>query len=185
MSALLLPEGMSARIAFEARAAGARNVETGGFILAPPDAPASVLALTGEKSITRRRDLFLVDGLAMATLFEWVVEHELTVAVQWHTHGGRAFLSETDLEHGFNVLGFTTTVVPYYPKKLAVDQGTTITPEVMRIIADAQVTYPEGFAVHPEWVGGPQSWRSTGNPFLYVVQTLQFDLNNRYQGRMG
>jgi len=40
--------------------------------------------------------------------------------------------------------------VPYYPKKLAVDQGTTITPEVMRIIADAQVTYPEGFAVHPK-----------------------------------
>ena len=114
MSALLLPEGMSARIAFEARAAGARNVETGGFILAPPDAPASVLALTGEKGITRRRDLFLVDGLAMATLFEWVVEHELTVAAQWHTHGGRAFLSETDLEYGFNVLGFTTTVVPYY-----------------------------------------------------------------------
>jgi hypothetical protein len=43
----------------------------------------------------------------------------------------------------------------------------------------------EGFAVHPEWVSGPQAWRSTGNPFLYVVQTLQFDLNNRYQGRMG
>jgi hypothetical protein len=41
----------------------------------------------------------------------------------------------------------------------------------------------EGYAVHPEWVGGPQGWRSTGNPFLYVVQTLQFDLNNSYQGR--
>jgi hypothetical protein len=41
----------------------------------------------------------------------------------------------------------------------------------------------EGFAVHPEWVGGPQAWNSAGNPFLYVVQTLQFDLNNRYQGR--
>jgi hypothetical protein len=41
----------------------------------------------------------------------------------------------------------------------------------------------EGYAVHPEWVGGPQGWRSTGNPFLYVVQTLQFDLNNGYQER--
>jgi hypothetical protein len=43
----------------------------------------------------------------------------------------------------------------------------------------------EGYAVHPEWVGGPQGWHSTGNPFLYVVQTLQFDLNNGYQGRAG
>jgi hypothetical protein len=114
MSPLLLPAGLPARIAFEARAAGARVIETGGFILGAPDAPASVLALTGEMGITRRRDLFHVTGLALATLFEWVEERDLTVAAQWHTHGRHAFLSETDLEHGFNVPGFTTTVVPYY-----------------------------------------------------------------------
>jgi hypothetical protein len=114
MSALRLPADMPARIAFEARVAGAHAVETGGFILGAPEAPASVLALTGEKGITRRRDLFHVSGLAMATLFEWVEERELTVAAQWHTHGRRAFLSETDLEYGFNVPGFTTTVVPFY-----------------------------------------------------------------------
>jgi hypothetical protein len=114
MSALLLPDRMPARIAAEARVAGADLVETGGFILAAEQGPASVLALTGEKGITRRRDLFHVSGLALAALFEWAEDRELTVAAQWHTHGRRAFLSDTDLEHGFNVPGFTTTVVPYY-----------------------------------------------------------------------
>lgn len=114
MSALLLPTGMPPRIATEARASGAYTVETGGFILSALEGPASVLALTGERGVVRRRDLFRVSGLAMATLFEWVEERELTVAAQWHTHGRRAFLSETDVEHGFNVPGFTTTVVPHY-----------------------------------------------------------------------
>jgi hypothetical protein len=41
----------------------------------------------------------------------------------------------------------------------------------------------EGFAVHPEWRTGPQAWRTTGNPFLFVVAQLQDDLNHRYQGR--
>jgi hypothetical protein len=114
MSTLLLPERMPARIAAEARAAGADLVETGGFILAAGDEPASVLALTGDKGITRRRNLFHVSGLGLAALFEWAEERALTVAAQWHTHGRRAFLSDTDLEYGFNVPGFTTTVVPYY-----------------------------------------------------------------------
>ena len=114
MSALLLPTGLPERIATEARAAGAHIVETGGFILGALSSPASILALTGDKGVTRRRDLFHVSGPAMATLFEWVEKRELTVIAQWHTHGRRAFLSETDLEYGFNVPGFTTTVVPYY-----------------------------------------------------------------------
>jgi hypothetical protein len=42
----------------------------------------------------------------------------------------------------------------------------------------------EGFGIHPDWRNGPTAWRSTGNPFLYVVETLQNDLNNdKYQGR--
>jgi hypothetical protein len=41
----------------------------------------------------------------------------------------------------------------------------------------------EGFALHPDWQTGPTAWRSTGNPFLWVVNRLQFDLNNRYGGR--
>jgi hypothetical protein len=43
----------------------------------------------------------------------------------------------------------------------------------------------EGFALHPDWATGPNAWRMTGNPFLYVVNRLQFDLNNKYQGRNG
>jgi hypothetical protein len=41
----------------------------------------------------------------------------------------------------------------------------------------------EGYAVHPEWRQGPHAWQSSGNPFLYVVQTLQNDLNHNYAGR--
>lgn len=41
----------------------------------------------------------------------------------------------------------------------------------------------EGFNVHPDWRIGPTAWCSSGNPFLWVVQTLQFDLNNNREGR--
>jgi hypothetical protein len=41
----------------------------------------------------------------------------------------------------------------------------------------------EGFTVHPEWRSGPHAWKTTGNPFLFVVSQLQDDLNHRYQGR--
>jgi len=43
----------------------------------------------------------------------------------------------------------------------------------------------EGFTVHPEWSETQERWRVTGNPFLWVVMTLQNDLDNRYQGRSG
>ena len=40
--------------------------------------------------------------------------------------------------------------VPYYPPKLGKTQGTTITPATMAKVADAHVTFPDGFAVHPK-----------------------------------
>nr|WP_246228036.1 multifunctional oxoglutarate decarboxylase/oxoglutarate dehydrogenase thiamine pyrophosphate-binding subunit/dihydrolipoyllysine-residue succinyltransferase subunit [Propioniciclava coleopterorum] len=40
--------------------------------------------------------------------------------------------------------------VPFYPVKLGREQGTAITPEAMARIAQAQVTFPEDFAVHPK-----------------------------------
>lgn len=43
----------------------------------------------------------------------------------------------------------------------------------------------EGFALHPEWAAGPQAWPVTGNPFLFVAETLQGDLDHRYGGRAG
>ncbi len=41
----------------------------------------------------------------------------------------------------------------------------------------------EGYALHPEWRSGPDAWPTTGNPFLWLAQTLQHDLDNDYTGR--
>jgi hypothetical protein len=41
----------------------------------------------------------------------------------------------------------------------------------------------EGYAAHPEWADGPQHWTSSGNPFLFVAEMLQNDLNFNYGGR--
>jgi hypothetical protein len=40
----------------------------------------------------------------------------------------------------------------------------------------------EGQQLHPEWGTGPHAWRSTGNPFLYVVENVQDDVD-RVDGR--
>jgi hypothetical protein len=42
----------------------------------------------------------------------------------------------------------------------------------------------EAFALHAEWKVGPLAWDARGNPFLFVVQTLQNDLNLKYRGRV-
>jgi hypothetical protein len=41
----------------------------------------------------------------------------------------------------------------------------------------------EGYGIHPEWRQGSTAWPIDGNPFLWVVHTLQFHLDNDYQGR--
>jgi hypothetical protein len=35
----------------------------------------------------------------------------------------------------------------------------------------------EGQALHGDWATGPHAWRSTGNPFLFVVENLVDDIN--------
>jgi hypothetical protein len=42
----------------------------------------------------------------------------------------------------------------------------------------------EGYALHPEWATGPDAWPTDGNPFLWVAETLQYDLDNAYLGRV-
>jgi hypothetical protein len=113
---LTIPRAAAARIATEARLAGSRPTETGGFLLAVPGGSVSVLALAGENGVRRGRDLLHVGGLALASLFEWAEAHELTVAAQWHSHRLHAFLSDTDLRYGLNVPGFRTAVVPNYSR---------------------------------------------------------------------
>jgi len=115
MNDLVLPNGLGIAVAGLAREAGRALVETGGFILRPYDtACASTLAVAGAAGITRRRGLFAITPLALGELFEFADEHELTVTAQWHSHRFEAFLSRTDLAHGFDVPGFHTAVVPYF-----------------------------------------------------------------------
>ena len=41
----------------------------------------------------------------------------------------------------------------------------------------------EGYGLHSEWRTGPDAWPTTGNPFLWVAEMLQYDLDNHYGGR--
>ncbi len=43
----------------------------------------------------------------------------------------------------------------------------------------------EGQALHTEWSNGPHAWRSTGNPFLYVIETVQSDIDRARGARAG
>ena len=113
MNSFTLPAGIAERLALEARSAGANLVETGGFVLVGEDHQA-ILALTGTEGIYREERLFIVDTSATATLFDWAAERDLRASTQWHTHRFEAFLSETDLLHGFNVPDFRTTVIPNF-----------------------------------------------------------------------
>jgi hypothetical protein len=40
----------------------------------------------------------------------------------------------------------------------------------------------EGQALHPEWASGHHRWRPEGNPFLFVIEALQDDID-RVDGR--
>ncbi|MFT4164795.1 MAG: multifunctional oxoglutarate decarboxylase/oxoglutarate dehydrogenase thiamine pyrophosphate-binding subunit/dihydrolipoyllysine-residue succinyltransferase subunit, partial [Microlunatus sp.] len=41
-------------------------------------------------------------------------------------------------------------LVPVYPSKEGADHGTAVSPEVLKKIADAHLTFPDGFTVHPK-----------------------------------
>lgn len=41
----------------------------------------------------------------------------------------------------------------------------------------------EGYELHAEWKEGTTAWVTDGNPFLWVAQTMQFHMDNEYQGR--
>lgn len=89
---------------------GRRGNETGGFFLARDG--CAVLALSGQKGIRRSPMLFTVSTAAIDRLFSWAADQGFTIAGQVHSHRRGAFLSKTDVEHGFAVEGFTTCVIP-------------------------------------------------------------------------
>ncbi len=116
MSRLLITRNLVDALVAEIGTWGDRHTETGGFLLAPEDRPdrANILALAGQTGIVRRRDLFTISGGAIERLFTWAGEAELHICAQVHSHARDAFLSRTDLRHGFDVDGFITAVVPHF-----------------------------------------------------------------------
>jgi hypothetical protein len=116
MSGLSVAEEVVGVLLAEVEAYGAVPQETGAFLLSREDAPdeLSLVAVPGSQGVRRHRDLFEISGETMAELFERAADEALTIRAQLHSHRRSAFLSRTDLEHGFSVEGFVTCVVPRY-----------------------------------------------------------------------
>ncbi len=116
MSALTIREGAVELLLDEVEAYGAIPAETGAFLLGREDAPDELFAVAvpGTDGVVRRGDLFEVSAESVAGLFDLATERGLVIRAQLHSHRRGAFLSPTDLEHGFNVEGFVTCVVPRY-----------------------------------------------------------------------
>jgi hypothetical protein len=115
VSAIELPRAAVEIVVAEVAAWGGRGVETGGFLLCGEgERRVEMVALSGGRGISRARDQFVVSGKALARLFGHAGKHRLSIRAQFHSHGRSAFLSPTDLTHGFNVKGFITTVVPQF-----------------------------------------------------------------------
>jgi hypothetical protein len=113
---LALPDGALERLTAHIATYGGQDLETGAFLLAPAGAPAllAVLALAGAHGITRQPDHFSIAGEALEQLFAWAEGHQLQVRAQVHSHSGPAVLSHADRNHGLNVPGFTTAIVPFF-----------------------------------------------------------------------
>lgn len=116
MSALTIRKGAVELLMQEVESYGAIPTETGAFLLAREDAPdeISIVAVPGPVGIVRRRDLFQVSAETLGGLLDLASEEELLIRAQLHSHRRGAFLSRVDLEHGFDVEGFVTCVVPRY-----------------------------------------------------------------------
>jgi hypothetical protein len=116
MSQLHLTEAVVDALTVEIGRWGALGIETGGFLLASESDPdrLTIVALAGHAGIARRRGLFAVSGQAIDRLFSWAADSELRIPAQIHSHARGAFLSPTDLRHGFDVAGFISAVVPHF-----------------------------------------------------------------------
>jgi hypothetical protein len=123
---LELPSALPHRIAAHVAEWGQRTSETGLLLLGSPhDALAHVAAWPGTEGIVRRRGKFAISGLALAQIFDWATDRELSVRALIHSHGGRAALSRIDLDHGFSVPGFISAIVPDFraPSREVADWG--------------------------------------------------------------
>lgn len=112
---LSLPSHAAAAIAAEIRSFGRRNLETGGFLLAPyRTVDIQQVALAGTTGIKRRHNQLQISPKALARLFDYADDHAFYAPAQFHSHQTTAFLSHTDATLGLRVEGFTTTVIPAF-----------------------------------------------------------------------
>lgn len=127
MSPIEINQAVIDKLVTEVTAHGDRTEETGAFLLAREGQPDLVdtIAIPGYTGVDRKRDLFAIDASSMLELFETASEDKLVIRAQVHSHRRGAFLSRTDLAHGFSVDGFITCVVPWYadPSPTPTDWG--------------------------------------------------------------
>jgi hypothetical protein len=116
MTSLTITKEAVVRLAAEVGRFGTDEAETGAFLLvgASGEDRLNVVALAGHAGIDRRRDRFGVSGEAVERLFVWAGDRGLRIRAQVHSHRHKAFLSRTDLDYGFAVEGFISSVVPQY-----------------------------------------------------------------------
>jgi hypothetical protein len=114
VSTFRIHEDVRAKLVDDVRDHGDAGIETGAFLLGLADQPVTTLALAGDAGVARHKRQFRVTARALHRLFTWADQRELQVVAQAHSHGGAAFLSRSDLRHGFSVNGFTTAVIPYF-----------------------------------------------------------------------
>lgn len=113
MTTLTVPRETSHAIVGEVRRYGAKDVETGGFLLAPRGSEAiTTVAFAGVKGIVRHRLYFEISEIALDRLFGFAEDAGCSIPAQFHSHAGLAFLSRTDREHGLRVPDFISAVIP-------------------------------------------------------------------------
>lgn len=115
MPSVVLPDAAIPAIVNDIHFFGEIGVETGAWLLASEDDPNRIrhVALLGDTGIVRRPDQLIVSGKAIAVLFDWAVMERLVVRAQVHSHGRKAFMSETDRRFGLTVEGFIAAIVPF------------------------------------------------------------------------
>lgn len=132
-------------------------------------------------------------------------EHEAAVVAFLAEHDGRLFRDEDDpATYWLDMRPRSAPYERYYPKLVwrsyphaapsvtfadgigGATGNTKSWPQITGYRPPVDICKPftaEGFALHAEWNTGPDAWPTDGNPFLWVVETLQYDLDHGYSAR--
>ena len=115
MSPTLIPTTIADLVRDHVADYGQLDVETGLFLAGPRGSDTvTTVAFAGSRGVERQWGLLTLSGNAITKLLRFLTQQDLVALAQVHSHQGAAFLSRTDLEHGFSVEGFTSAVIPNY-----------------------------------------------------------------------